>query len=57
MTATDLLTLYYSPHSRATAVRILLEELGAPYQLHVLNMKSGEQRQPACNPPAARTSG
>ncbi len=30
MTATDLQTLYYSPHSRAAAVRILLEELGAP---------------------------
>jgi glutathione S-transferase len=32
---------------------ILLEELGAPYQLHILNMKAGEQRQPeyrAVNP-------
>ena len=26
---------------------MLLEELGAPYDLHVLNMKAGEQRQPA----------
>jgi glutathione S-transferase len=41
------ITLYYSPQSRATGARILLEELGAPYDLHVLNMKAGEQRQPA----------
>ena len=25
----------------------MLEELGAPYQLHVLNIQAGEQRQPA----------
>jgi glutathione S-transferase len=50
---TQALSLYYSPQTRATAVRILLEELGAPYELHVLNMKKGEQRQPgylAINP-------
>ena len=44
---TDRITLYYSPQSRATGTRVLLEELGAPYDLHVLNMKAGEQRQPA----------
>src|SRR5580704_5927791 len=47
MTVTDHITLYYSPQSRATGTRVLLEELGAPYDLHVLNMKAGEQRQPA----------
>jgi len=47
MTTTDLITLYYSPQSRATGARVLLEELGAPYDLHVLNMKAGEQRQAA----------
>jgi glutathione S-transferase len=26
---------------------VLLEELGAPYDLHVLHLKAGEQRQPA----------
>ena len=26
---------------------MLLEELGAPYELHVLNMKLGEQHKPA----------
>ncbi|WP_373989809.1 glutathione S-transferase family protein [Duganella sp. BuS-21] len=38
------LTLYYCPHSRATGVLTLLEELHAPYELHVLNMKKGETR-------------
>lgn len=41
------LTLFHSPNTRSTGALILLEELGADYQLHVLNMKMGEQRQPA----------
>lgn len=41
------LTLFHSPSTRSTGARILLEELGADYDLHVLNMKVGEQRQPA----------
>ena len=47
MTDHNRITLYYSPQTRATGARILLEELGAPYDLHVLNMKAGEQRQAA----------
>jgi len=47
MTRSAPITLYYSPQTRATGTRVLLEELGAPYDLHVLNMKTGEQRQPA----------
>ncbi|MBR0798694.1 glutathione S-transferase family protein [Bradyrhizobium jicamae] len=47
MTTTDRITLYYAPQSRATGARVLLEELGAPYDLQVLNMKAGEQRKPA----------
>ncbi|UFX44806.1 glutathione S-transferase family protein [Bradyrhizobium sp. 41S5] len=43
----DRITLYYSPQSRATGTRVLLEELGAPYDLHVLNMKAAEQRKDA----------
>lgn len=53
MTKSDRILLYYSPQTRATGTRVLLEELGAPYDLHVLNMKAGEQRQPgylAVNP-------
>ncbi|WP_299481831.1 glutathione S-transferase family protein [uncultured Roseibium sp.] len=38
--------LFYAPQTRATGVRVLLEELGAPYTLNVLNVKLGENRQP-----------
>lgn len=47
MSRDDRLTLHYSPQTRATGTRVLLEELDAPYDLHVLNMKAGEQREPA----------
>jgi glutathione S-transferase len=46
MTTAEL-TLHHSPNTRSTGALILLEELGVPYQLHVLNMKAGEQRLPA----------
>ena len=46
MTTPDV-TLHHAPNTRSTGVLILLEELGAPYQLHVMNMKAGEHRQPA----------
>ena len=42
-----VLTFYHSPNTRSTGVAILLEELGAPHETHVLNMKAGEQRAPA----------
>ena len=48
-----MLIFYHSPHTRATGVRILLEELGAPYELRVLNRQAEEQRSPdflAINP-------
>ena len=51
--ADDIVTLFHSPQSRSGAALVLLEELGAPYKLHVLNMKAGEQRKPeylAVNP-------
>jgi glutathione S-transferase len=41
------ITLFHSPQTRSTAALLLLEELQADYELHVLNMKAGEQRQPA----------
>ena len=40
-------TLYHSPNTRSTGVLILLEELGADYDLQVLDMKAGEQRRAA----------
>jgi glutathione S-transferase len=41
------ITLFHAPQTRSSAVLTLLEELGAPYELQVLNMKAGEQREPA----------
>src|SRR5438477_6632193 len=46
-------TLFHSPKTRSSGALTLLEELGAPYELRVLNMKAGEQRRPeylAINP-------
>lgn len=41
------LTLHYAPQTRAFAVRTLLEELKAPYELNVLTFKKDEQRAAA----------
>ena len=43
---TDL-TFFHSPQTRSSAALVLLEELGVPFHLHLLNMRAGEQRQPA----------
>ena len=46
-------TFFHSPQSRSVGTLILLEELGADYELRPLNFKKGEQRQPgylAVNP-------
>ena len=46
-------SLYYAPQSRSLGALALLEELGADYELQVLNIQIGEQRQPgylAVNP-------
>jgi glutathione S-transferase len=45
MTTPDTITLYHSPQTRSAGALTLLEELGAPYELRILNMKAGEQRQ------------
>ena len=47
MATSDTVTLYHAPNSRSSAALTLLEELGAPYRLHVLNLNTGDQRQPA----------
>jgi glutathione S-transferase len=43
----DTLTLFHAPMTRSTGVLVLLEELQAPHRLHVLNLKTGTQRDPA----------
>ena len=40
------ITFFHGPNTRSTGTLILLEELGADFQLQVLNMKAGEQRKP-----------
>lgn len=45
MAGNDRITLHYMPQTRAAGTRIILEELGAPYDLHVMNMKAGENRE------------
>ena len=53
MTTNQTITLFHSPQTRSSGTLALLEELHAPYTLHVLNMKAGEQRLPkylAVNP-------
>ena len=47
MATQQKITLFHSPQTRSSGALNLLEELHAPYELHVLNMKAGEQRQPA----------
>jgi Glutathione S-transferase len=38
-------TFFHAPNSRSGGARALLEELGMPFDMHVLNFKKGEQRQ------------
>ncbi len=41
------LRLYHAAPSRSSTVLWMLEEIGEPYELRVLDLKQGEQRQPA----------
>jgi glutathione S-transferase len=45
--SSNRVTLFHSPNSRSSGVLTLLEELGVPFDLSVVNMKAGEQRKPA----------
>ncbi|HEX4766818.1 MAG TPA: glutathione S-transferase family protein [Lichenihabitans sp.] len=40
-------TLYHAPQTRSSGAAVLVEELGADVEVKILNMKAGEQRQPA----------
>jgi glutathione S-transferase len=47
------ITFFHAPQSRSVGTRALLEELGADYDLHALNLKAGDTRKPeylAINP-------
>jgi glutathione S-transferase len=45
MTDPRRFTFFHAPNSRSTGVLTLLEELGCDYDLHVLNLRTGEQRR------------
>lgn len=47
MSTDQKLVLFHSPQTRSSGTRFLLEELGADYDLHILNMKAGENREAA----------
>ena len=47
MTDSRRITFYHAAQSRSAGTRALIEELGAEHDLHVLNLKRGEQREPA----------
>jgi glutathione S-transferase len=47
MSSESGLVFYHSPNTRSAGTFTLLEELGVPYELQVLDMKAGEQRRPA----------
>jgi len=58
------IVFFHAPHSRSSATRAMLEELGAPYDMVALNLTAAEQRTPdylAINPmgkvPAIRDEG
>ena len=45
--------LYHSPGSCSLGIRILLEEIGAPYQIEIIDLKKGDHRSAdylSCNP-------
>jgi len=47
------LTLYHAAPSRSSTTHWMLEEIGEPYELHLLSLKAGDQRKPdylAINP-------
>jgi len=53
MTSNRRFTFFHAPNSRSAGVLSLLEELGCEYDLHLLNIKAGDQRKPdylAVNP-------
>lgn len=40
------LTLYHAVPSRSSVVHWMLEEVGEPYDIHLLNLKNGDNRKP-----------
>jgi glutathione S-transferase len=47
MAAPRGITLYHSPASRAFTARWMLEELGVPFRVKTIDIRKGEQKEPA----------
>jgi glutathione S-transferase len=45
MPANGNIIFYHAPNTRSSGTLLLFEELGAPYELKLLNIKAGEHRQ------------
>ncbi|WP_102798070.1 glutathione S-transferase family protein [Bowmanella denitrificans] len=45
MSQPSTLTFYHAPQSRSSVALTLLEEMQVPYELKLINIKAGEQRQ------------
>src|ERR1700686_1416989 len=43
----DEIIFYHNPMSRARMVHWMLEEIGAPYRIELVDLQKGEQKQPA----------
>jgi glutathione S-transferase len=43
----DEIIFYHSPMSRGRMVHYMLEEVGAPYRVELINLQKGEQKQPS----------
>lgn len=43
----DKVTFYYNPMSRARSIHWMLEEVGAPYEVKLIDLRKGEQKTPA----------
>jgi glutathione S-transferase len=41
MAGTDIVTLFHAPKTRSSTVLFMLEEVGAPYDVHLLDMEQG----------------
>ena len=44
---TEFMKLYYAPGTSAVGIRVLLEEIGKPYEVALLDLAAREQYQPA----------